>query len=278
MQHIDEDTLAMIALGEASDPTTAAHLQQCDQCRADEALLRRAVTGLRNADPLENSRFPAPPPHVWKGIAEQLGTAADIVASRPQTGNHPTAPDASPDRPAAPRAQGAGHGIPADATFLHDHSTTHPEHGRARLRRLPRSRLALAACATALGAALGTGVTWWAVGSHHATQQQASHQLQPILPAAAGYASLSNTHGERVLDITVKGLPETSGYFEVWLMDSSHTKLISIGTLAPDGHAVLPVPDNVSLSEYSTVDVSVQAYNGSPAHSGKSIVRGHYGS
>ncbi|MFI8233993.1 anti-sigma factor [Streptomyces sp. NPDC085900] len=73
-------------------------------------------------------------------------------------------------------------------------------------------------------------------------------------------------------------VPTTSGYFEVWLMDRSHTKLVSMGVLDPDGKATLPVPKNIDLGEYSVVDVSVQPYNGKPDHSGKSIVRGRYAS
>ncbi|MFH8273688.1 hypothetical protein [Streptomyces roseolus] len=44
----------------------------------------------------------------------------------------------------------------------------------------------------------------------------------------------------------------------------------------PDGHATLPVPDNIDLNEYSVVDVSLQPYNGKPDHSGDSLVRGTY--
>ncbi len=87
---------------------------------------------------------------------------------------------------------------------------------------------------------------------------------------------MGDLSGQRSLDIKVEGLPKTSGYFEVWLMDRSHRKLISMGVLGADGHAVLPVPENVDLTEYSIVDVSVQEFNGSPEHSGNSVVRGAF--
>ncbi|WP_461030521.1 anti-sigma factor, partial [Streptomyces sparsus] len=78
----------------------------------------------------------------------------------------------------------------------------------------------------------------------------------------------------REVRIQVSGLPRTSGFFEVWLMDAAGKKLISLGVLHDDGTATLPLPPGVDIGEYSQVDVSDQAFNGSPAHSGRSVVRG----
>ncbi len=128
-----------------------------------------------------------------------------------------------------------------------------------------------------LGAAAGSGITWWAVDQDAQPAVAGnSRALTPLVPSALGSARVGDISGQRKLDIKVEGLPKTSGYFEVWLMDRSHTKLISMGVLGPEGHAVLPVPDNLDLKDYPYVDVSDQAYNGSPEHSGRSIVRGQF--
>ncbi|MGW6488417.1 anti-sigma factor [Streptomyces sp. NPDC055056] len=87
---------------------------------------------------------------------------------------------------------------------------------------------------------------------------------------------MDDSGGGRTLDITVKGLPSISGYFEVRLMDRTHSKLVSVGVLGPDGRAALPVPQNIDLGGCSVVDVSMQRFNGSSDHSGDGLVRGPF--
>ncbi|MEU2165973.1 anti-sigma factor [Streptomyces chengbuensis] len=241
MKHTDEETLAMMALGEDTDPTVSLHLHECDTCRREYDTLRRVVSGMPTST-VPDGDLLTPPNDIWDSIAAELH-----IPSQPQSSVR------DDDRPL---------------------SVTRPR----TLRRASRFTVALAACAALLGAASGSAITWWATHTEtNAPQTVADGKpLDSLRASSAGYASLTDQSGKRSLDITVKGLPETSGYFEVWLMDSSHTKLVSMGVLGPDGHATLPVPDNIDLSEYSVVDVSVQPYNGKPDHSGDSIVRGVY--
>ncbi|WP_443047092.1 anti-sigma factor [Streptomyces sp. HB2AG] len=124
---------------------------------------------------------------------------------------------------------------------------------------------------------MGSSATWWATGRDTAVVAAGERSvLGPLaVKRAEGTAQVADREGgARLLRISVDGLPPTKGYFEVWLMDRSHTRLVSLGTLGPDGSAVLPLPDNVDFAEYTLVDVSDQPFNGSPEHSGRSVVRG----
>ncbi|WP_225803672.1 anti-sigma factor [Streptomyces sp. NK15101] len=243
MKHADEETLVMMALGEETDPTTSLHLHECDHCRQEYDSLRRIVSAMRTPAPAEHDLLP-PPDHVWNSIAAELRI---------------------PHRHDSPRA--------------HDDTTAPVRRPRPKnLRRSGRLTLALAACAALFGAASGSALTWWLTrpGTPVVRTVADAKPLDSLRADSAGYAGLKDDTGRRSLEITVKGLPRTSGYFEVWLMDRTHTKLVSMGVLGPDGHAVLPLPATIDLNEYPVVDVSVQAYDGRPDHSGDSIVRGPY--
>ena len=63
------------------------------------------------------------------------------------------------------------------------------------------------------------------------------------------------------------------GFREVWLLTPDVKGLVSVGTLAgPSGRFALPA--GLDLAEFSVVDVSEEQFDGNPAHSGNSIVRG----
>ncbi|MFG3042254.1 anti-sigma factor [Streptomyces sp. NPDC048330] len=241
MKHTDEETLTMMALGEETDPSASLHLHECEACRLDFDTLRRAVATLRTTP--ADGHLLTPPDDMWDSIATELRIPDETT---PPPRSHQSVPV----------------GVPTPTTS----------------RRLGRFAVALAACTALLGAAAGSTITWWATHTDSSTAPVVveGKPLESLRDSSAGFASLTDRSGRRSLEITVKGLPRNSGYFEVWLMDSSHTKLVSMGVLGPDGRATLPVPDNIDLREYSVVDVSVQPYNGKPDHSGDSIVRGTY--
>ncbi|MFD6417573.1 anti-sigma factor [Streptomyces sp. NPDC060194] len=300
MKHTDEDTLAMMALGEESDSLASLHLHECDGCRREYDLLRRTVAAMRLPAVAEDEIIP-PPDDVWRSIASELrisesvgspvgaapgAGAAPAGGSEPPVSSSPSEPSGS-SRPSAPSAASAASGSSAPSASS---APSEPEPAAepaapvaavrpTAVRRMSRFAVTLAACTALLGAASGSVLTWWLVRPDAAVTKVADGRpLEPLRPNSAGYAALKDTSSQRSLQISVKGLPKTAGYFEVWLMDRSHTKLVSMGVLGPDGRATLPVPSTIDLDEYSVVDVSVQPYNGKPDHSGKSIVRGAYAS
>ena len=66
------------------------------------------------------------------------------------------------------------------------------------------------------------------------------------------------------------------GFREVWLLTPDVSGLISVGTLEGTSGR-FDLPDGLDLDEFSVVDVSEEQFDGNPAHSGDSIVRGPLG-
>ncbi|MEV0529677.1 anti-sigma factor [Streptomyces sp. NPDC050439] len=263
MKHVDSSDLAELALTEADAAPSGpvgAHLRQCGACRAHLDALRRVVDAARSASPAD---VPTPPPQrVWQAISAEL------------TDDHALGGTSQPRAPQPAAAQNTGWREPT----AHAISVRHV--GR-------NSALLLAAACLLVGAALGSAATRWQVQGQAQVRQDSSGTARPAadradatlaplaVDRARGVAHLVvDSSAHKTLRIKVRGLPSTKGYFEVWLMDSAHKKLIAVGVLGADGSATLPLPQGVDLSGYPVVDVSDQAYDGNPAHSGKSVVRG----
>ncbi|MFF3484417.1 anti-sigma factor [Streptomyces sp. NPDC002701] len=274
MKHTDDETLALMAIGDDPSPSSADHVRECAECARQLDALRHVVSTVRTPG-LQDHELLTPPPGLWDSITDELGISG-------QQGSAGTGDDAPGGDPGAVRGRPDRTGQDASAESgpaVGSGPPVTPTDAVPKPRRPSRLAVALAACAALLGAAAGSGITWWVTQDRAGEVASAEgRRLDSLRASSAGYARLSGNDGHRTLDITVRGLPRNSGYFEVWLMDRTHTKLVSVGVLGPDGHADLPVPDTIDLSEYSVVDVSVQPYNGKPDHSGDSVVRGPYAS
>ncbi|RRR75743.1 anti-sigma factor [Streptomyces sp. RP5T] len=265
MEHTDEETLTLMAIGEDPSPPDDEHVRTCERCARELDALRHVVSTMKGPV-AEEDELLTPPADLWTSIGDELGLRRDETSAVDTGGEGPTGGEA----PTVGESPTAG-----ESPAVGDRPS--PSAVRARRpRRLQRVSVALAACAALLGAAAGSTITWWVTRDDTTVSATDGRRLDSLQANSAGYARLTGGSGHRTLAITVKGLPRTSGYFEVWLMDRSHTKLVSMGVLGSDGRASLPVPSNIDLREYSVVDVSVQPYNGKPDHSGDSIVRGPY--
>jgi len=107
------------------------------------------------------------------------------------------------------------------------------------------------------------------------TEVVASVALEPLADySAAGTATVELVNGTPMLAVDVSGLPTTDGYFEVWLLAPDASSMIALGTLGSGERAVLPLPAGMSLTDYPVVDISAEPYDGDPAHSSDSVVRG----
>ncbi|MGW7286600.1 anti-sigma factor [Streptomyces sp. NPDC054847] len=247
--HVDPADLAEMALDHGLEANSARlagqrlHLAVCSECRRELEALRAVVRAARSAGP--GDPMTKPPDRVWRSIRREL-KAADLPP-----GADSCEPRAAPTGTSSRRPLWGG--------------------------RSP-SR-ALAALALAVGLATGGGVAWWQAHESRPQALQsagAPHRLAPRPGHSAfGTVLLADSSDEgRVLQITVHALPDTDGYFEVWLTDPSGSRFVPVGALGQDGRATLPVPDGVDLLSYPVVEVSDQAYDGNPAHSGRSVVRG----
>lgn len=263
MQHLDPESLSLLALGEELGDDAAEHLRSCPGCAAEYSGLRRAVVA---AKPGPGATALEPPgPQVWAGIHSALGlspaVAADPLASPTSLGSD----ESSEPRPQSPAgsvtelpSREAGSGRQPDRSG-----------GSGWLRR-PGVWLA-AAAATAL---LAAGVFWSVQQNQPVVTPLAQAELAPVdQHSATGSAKVVEAKdGQRTLEVRVDK-NEARGYQEVWLIAPDLTRLVSLGVMTSESGA-FPVPAGLDLAEYPIVDVSDEPVDGNPAHSSVSIVRG----
>lgn len=256
MEHVDAEVLALLALGEPASDADRAHIDACERCSEEVAELATVVTVGRSVTP--GDALVAPAPQVWERISAELALGTGAAAA-------PTAPTAhtahtEPTEPTAPGAPAA----PALASVTP-------------LRRRRSGWLVAAAAAAGLvvggfgmRALDGAGST-----ADPAGDVVASAALDP-LPGwdASGAAVVEESDdGARTLVLTLEGEPDDDGFREVWLIDRDVTRLISLGVLeGSTGRFTLP--SGIDLADFAVVDVSEEPYDGDPAHSGSSIIRG----
>lgn len=250
MRHLDPADFAERALDEDASLLTAAqtrHLRRCPVCAKQLEAFRRVVRAARSIT-ADDVALP-PPRRVWEALITDVTTAppdSELPHTREET----------------PAAVG-GRSSP----------------GQRAGRRRAVAAAAAAACLV-LGASAGSAVTWWEM--RPPAGPVAEPDGHPLTSPQAGDARgtvqviRNGDEGSR-MRVTVQGLPSTKGYYEVWLMDRTHKKLIPLGTLGSGGgsrSSTLALPEGVNTDIYALLDISVQPYDGSTAHSGNSVVRG----
>src|SRR5829696_5160471 len=95
--------------------------------------------------------------------------------------------------------------------------------------------------------------------------------------AASGQASMAGDGGDRRMTVTSAGLPalRPGQYYEVWLLDPDRGTVFPVGVLPRDGEGRFTLPASV-VGRYQAIDVSLEADDGDPAHSKRSLLRGRY--
>lgn len=254
MQHLPDDALTLLALGETATGEESAHLDGCQRCRADLGSFSRVVTAARRAgtdtDDAEwtgsfssetfDASLQPPDPAVWAGIHRELNLDEDL------------------------REDPISGGAPAHASVA--------SLGAARRRRTGTWLAAAAAAVVVAGA--GTWGTLRALDPAPAPEAVASAELSPL----ASYTDTGSAvvdqlpDGRRELVVTASS-DTAQGFREVWLLAPDAASMVSLGTMeGTEGHFVLP--DDLDLTRYPVVDISDEPYDGDPAHSGDSILRG----
>lgn len=240
MRHIDPDAVALAALGEPLDAADRAHLSACPDCARDVASLAATVAVGRAG---AGERLVAPPDAVWERVRGELGLPADLV------------PDAAPVAPSSV----AGPPVPVPA------------------RRRPGSRWWLAAAAGLVVGGVAGGLVVGAVlrDDDDAVLAEARLEALPGWSATGDAVVEESADGSRTLVVRLSGA-EADGFREVWLLDREATRLVGLGVLDGDeGRFTIPV--GLDLDDFAVVDVSAEAFDGDPGHSGDSILRGELG-
>ena len=240
MTHLDPDRLADRALG-TDDPLTAAeqnHLAGCAECRDELAELSRIAELGRNPERVAHQLVPTEA--MWQSIQVQLATETP----------------ATTEAPAEP--------APSSPTV-----TELP-------RRTPRPRSwLLMAAAAVVGLIIGAGVTTVAVRDRVEVTSSTALEALPG-QTGQGTAELVNDRGRPELRVQIDAPPTPDRYKEVWLINTDGQRMYPLGVLPDDGRATYPLPPALAgqLQGFSIVDVSIEPYDGNPAHSRQSQVRG----
>lgn len=275
MQHIDDETLALLALGEdVLDDDARAHLASCAECADAAARLARVADAFDGAGAPDE--LVEPSPAAWSAIHAELGltsTSPDLDA--PTAGAAAPAPgrdaarwhdadrdDAGRDEPGE-RAAGRGDaGAPGVVVPL-----------------APRRRrvwVPVAAASVALLVGVAGGVLWERREAEPPETTVASATLDPLpdWEGATGDARVEERpDGRRQVVVTVDAPVPEGTYREVWLLAEDLSGLVSLGVL-DGGEGRFDLPDGLDLAQFPVVDVSEEHFDGDPAHSGDSVVRG----
>ncbi len=237
--HLAPDELALVAIGDG-DHNSLNHVQSCLVCRSEVDSLSAVSAILADGGPVPVRA----PDHVWLAIAAAIEAETQTVKSAPVIT------------------------ISGEPAASHRAQTQRP-------RRRGFSSLSL------LGAAAAGAAVMW-IGSMALTAQEqpndqlvASAQLAPLVDSVdSGEAEIYERDGQRVLRLETASLPDVAnGYLEVWLLGDDAAGMVTLGTLTNDGVKFV-LPQGLSTDTFTTVDVSVEHYDGDPTHSGESLWRG----
>lgn len=279
-QHSDPEELALLALGEQVPAAVTEHLATCPECAAELESLAEAAGLIRSA---RGEELVAPPESVWAGIASELGLASSedaVDAERAATVSAIVTDEVL-------EGSSEGFSYPAPTVIEPEDETSSTASasstGGAEVIDLASRRAArpwpwIAAAAAAGVVVGGVGASW--IGSIGPSEPEPAVVAQaPLdaLPAWTGASGKAVVHegadGSRTLVLDVAGEVPEDGFREVWLIDREVTRLVSIGVLE-GSQGTFVLPSGIDLSDFAVVDVSQEHFDGDPAHSGDSIVRG----
>ena len=216
--HVDDDLLALLALGEPVGSTAdLAHIEECERC-TDELTSLRDVVGLARSGGAD-APLVAPAPQVWDRIAAELGLAAArrdrprAVAPARRRRRQPSAPSAPPSA----RLVGAGRRRPGRPARLATRSC------RALDRRGGRGR---------------PGGRWRrdVVDRQPARRRDRDRHRRPGAAARLGRVRVRRRRDPVRRFARARGGPRPGrvvrrGFREVWLLKPDVSGLVSVGTL-----------------------------------------------
>ena len=144
--------------------------------------------------------------------------------------------------------------------------------------RAGRRRGPLVGLAAALALAVAAAAVLWAGGLWRPARPDRTVPLAGVgAVAASGRASMAGAGDDRQMTVAAEDLPplRVGQYYEVWLLDPGAGTVFPVGVLPPDGEGRFTLPASV-VGRYQVIDVSLEADDGDPAHSKRSLLRGRY--
>ena len=88
-----------------------------------------------------------------------------------------------------------------------------------------------------------------------------------------GDAEVIVRDGKQYLHVNASLVSARSGeYLELWLIDTNVKGMVSLGIV--DHRGDYELPPGLRYADYPVVDISSEPYDGQPAHSGQSLLRG----
>ena len=279
MVHVNSALLAGHALGQddALDAADQEHLASCSHCRAELDQYRRVVTLGQGT---QASETPTPPlDRIWRSIQAELAptSATEGIAATKTMVADSVPPVTANDSPAGdvPGGDETANDKPVSVVAASDETTD--AGGEKPIAGRRRKWWPIVAAAAALGLVVGAGAT--VIINRNDVQVAASTALS-ALPGHTGHgtAELLRTPNDPELRVSVDG-PQPAdppSYREVWLINSDGQRMYSLGVLPESGTGTYPLPTLLAngLDGFTIVDVSIEPYDGNPAHSRNSQVRG----
>ena len=83
IDHVDEETIALLALGESSAGSDAEHLHSCASCQAKVDQLRAVVEAARLVT--DQDRPMSPPDALWQAITDEIESDGVVFSQHPST-------------------------------------------------------------------------------------------------------------------------------------------------------------------------------------------------
>ena len=81
LDHVNDETIALLALGEAVGGSDADHLHACAACQSKVDQLRAIVDTARTIT--DDDRPITPPDDLWKAITDEIESDGGVFAKRP---------------------------------------------------------------------------------------------------------------------------------------------------------------------------------------------------
>jgi hypothetical protein len=237
VQHCTPEQLALAALREPLPADDAAHVADCERCRAEVASLQRAVDAVAVPQLAAPGTSVPPPPRVWEAIAAATGVSATPSAAAATSADEPPVAEVLPFRS----------------------------------RRRPAL---LVAAAVVAGAVVGAGAVA-VLQDRDDGDAVSAVALDPLADNdASGRAEVVvRDDGSRVVEAALHAPALDDGYYEIWLIDREVVGMVPLGVVTP-GSQTFELPADLDLGQFPLVDVSVEPLDGDPTHSGVSVARG----